>query len=222
MRTVEEVAQFQEGLLERGMSPLNAEWHAALYEACIPRSFWDVSSGWVEFNRRPFDRYVLRYCAKRKKVRKHGYGLVFCGDNGSGKTTFVSFVLTQMLRRGQSVYYTTLGQLDLDIKRGFRDSAIERRLDELLSSDFLAIDEVGKEHFRADSYLMGRFELLLKTRYDDSDPTLLATNLDYNVLCEHYGPSITSILEGKFVRVILEPGDCRSLGRQRVKKDLGI
>jgi DNA replication protein DnaC len=197
-------------------------YYSSCYESCIPRSMWDVSSDTIAHNLPVFRKIVLKYCAKRKKVQKLGWGLMFTGDNGTGKTTFISFVLSQMIRRGCSAYYTTLSQLDKDIKSGFGDKVAERRLDHFLDSDFLAIDELGKEHYKADSFINMRLEMLLKQRCDDGDPTLLGTNLDYNGFCEMYGPSIASIVDGKYVKATMVGGDFRKIQSARVHKELGL
>jgi DNA replication protein DnaC len=153
---------------------------------------------------------------------RSGYGLLFTGDNGVGKTCFISYILTQMIKRGCSVYYTTLPQLDKDIKRGFNDKEADRRLEQYLGSDFVAVDEIGKEHFKAESFLNTQFELLLKTRHDDGDPTILASNMDYKALAEMYGPSIASMWDGRYVLVPMESGDFRKMLQARTRKDLGI
>jgi DNA replication protein DnaC len=147
---------------------------------------------------------------------------LFHGDNGVGKTMFMAYVLTQMIRRGNTAYYTTLAQLDVDIKRGFKVADAETRLDELLSSDFVAIDEIGKEHYRADSYLNTRLELLMKQRYDDGEPLLMGTNLDFRTLSDMYGASMTSMWEGKYQQVLLESGDFRRSIPARMRKDMGF
>lgn len=197
-------------------------YYSNCYEACLPRTMWGVSSDSITHNLPVFRKIVLKYCAKRKRVQKSGYGLMFTGDNGTGKTTFISFILSQMIRRGCSAYYTTLGQLDKDIKSGFGDKALERRLDRYLDSDFLAIDELGKEHYKSDSFINMRLEMLLKQRCDDGDPTLLGTNLDYSGFCEMYGPSISSITDGKYLKAAMVGGDFRKIQSARISKELGI
>lgn len=222
MRTLDELERFGVQLISESDDPLEVSYYTSCYEACIPKLFWDVERAHVSHNKAVFDRVVAKYCAKRKKAMKNGYGLLFTGDNGVGKTMFISYILTQMIKRGCSVYYTTLPQLDIDIKRGFNDREMDKRLTQYLGSDFIAVDEIGKEHFKSESYLNTRFELLLKTRHDDGDPTLLASNMDYRALCDMYGPSITSMWDGRYVPVAMESGDFRKTLHARAKTDLGI
>jgi len=223
MRTPEQVSIFQASMAERfGDDDTRALYYTRCYEACIPKTFWNVGSGDIKYNRAAFDACVLKYTARMKVAMVRGYSLLFSGDNGAGKTIFMSFVLTQALRRGRTAYYTTLAQLDADIKRGFHSPDSDRRLAFLLDSDFVAIDELGKEHYKADSWLTTQLELLLKRRYDDGDPVLLATNLSYAALTKMYGSSIESMLEGKYTVVPLEAGDFRKAAKARMKKELGI
>ena len=223
MRTSEQVASFHTSMVERfGDDDASVNYHTACYEACIPKTFWNVTSANVKYNEAAFKQCVLKYTARMSVALRRGYSLLFTGDNGSGKTIFTSFVLTQALRRGHSAYYTTLAQLDADIKRGFHDPAADKRLSSLLDSDFVAIDEMGKEHFKADSWLLTQLELLLKRRYDDGDPMVLSTNLEYGALTKMYGASIESMLEGKYVTVALEAGDYRKMAKARMGQELGI
>ncbi len=223
MRTADELERFNVQLAQEvGDNELLLGYYQQCYEACIPKLFWDVESDHVTHNKGVFAKIVRKYCARRKRALRNGYGLLFVGDNGVGKTMFISYILTQMIKRGNSVYYTSLPQLDIDIKRGFNDRDAERRLSQYVSSDFVAIDEIGKEHFKSDSYLNMRFELLLKTRHDDGDPTLLASNMDYRALCDMYGASIESMLEGRYVTTSMASGDFRKTIQAKAKRDLGI
>ena len=224
MRSAADVERFRLGL-EQDLPEDQADrlaYYTACYEACIPRLFWEVSSEKVTHNHAVFRKVVLNYCKKRKRVLKHGYSLLFMGDNGAGKTMFLSFVLSQMIKRGCSAYYTTFAQFDIDIKKGFGDKDAERRLEELMDSDFVAIDEIGKEHYKSDSYLNTRFEHLMKTRYDDGSPMIMATNLDYEKLSNVYGPSIASMWEGRYLKATFESGDFRKTAQARMKKALGV
>lgn len=197
-------------------------FYTSCYEAGIPKLFWDVTSADIKYNRQAFQGVVLKYCSKMKVALRRGYSLLFTGDNGTGKTIFTSFVLTQALRRGRSAYYTTLGRLDADLKRGFRDAKADQRLQFLLEADFLAIDEVGKEHYRADSWMTAQLEDILKHRYDNGEPVLMSTNLAYDAVVAMYGPTVESMLEGKYTRVALEAGNFRKTSASRMKQELGI
>lgn len=186
------------------------ELTSRLYEACVPRDFWHIKATEVNHNTEAFKQIVIPYCRKIKVARANGYGLLFLGDNGVGKTMFVNYVLLCALRKGLSIYYTTLPRLDANIKQSFNEPIVGERLRWMLTSDFVAIDEMGKEKFKkGDSYIRTQIELILKERYDERMPTLIATNTDLNGLNGMYGSTLTSMLFGKYKMITMDPGDYR-------------
>lgn len=193
------------------------------YEACVPKDFWHVEDMEIEHNRDALETRIIPYCESFRRVRFRGYGLFLRGANGVGKTTFVSYVLMRAIRFGWTSYYTTLPQLDYDIKIGFDDSEARRRLEWYLGSDFVAIDEVAKERFKGgsgDSYTRMQVERILKQRYDNSAPVILATNAEMEDIEAAYGRSIASVISGKYVEVMLDEGDQRARTRERMEKAL--
>lgn len=218
MRTARQVERF-EGRLE-GLGPDEARFKMHCYIACIPRDFWNVFGESVNHNEDTFNSVIVPYTRRHRKARRYGYGLMLMGDNGSGKSMFISYALTQAIYRGYTVYYTTMAQLALDLSRGFHDHEFGREHEELLKSDFLAIDELGKEHDRAE-FLQKRLEHILKSRYDDHDPTLLGTNLSYKDFCEQYYSTIKSMVDGKYQKAILEPGDFRKATAAKMRSRMG-
>jgi len=106
---------------------------------------------------------------------------------------------------------------------GMDDKEAKRRLDWLLTSDFLAIDEMGKEKRKTKNgslFVNVQMERILKQRYDDSMPVLLATNMDHGALAGSYGSTVMSIIDGKYQTVAMEPGDCRKKMAEKMTKDM--
>lgn len=199
------------------------ELKVAAYEAGIPRDFWFVKEEDVSHNVEIFKELIMPYCAKLKKARVKGYGLLCLGDNGVGKTMFLSYVLARALRRGFTAFYTSLPELDYELKRGFRDKTLTDRLHWYLTSDFVVIDEMGKEQFKkGDSWIRLQVERILKQRFDESLPTLIATNTQEKELEATYGATLTSIFDGKYTPAQFESGDFRVHLRDRMAKDLGL
>jgi len=193
------------------------------FEACVPRDFWKVTPDDIKFNRKAFENKVRPYCDRLRVARTKGYGLLLLGDNGVGKSIMCSYVLMRVIAIGFTAYYTTLPRLDYELKRGFRDKEVADRLREMLTSDFLALDEMGKEQFKSgDSYIRTQVERVLKDRYDDGMPTLIATNASISNLRKIYGATLESILVGKYQVVVLESGDYRKHMRERMERDLGL
>jgi DNA replication protein DnaC len=223
MRTTEQAMAFRADMLEKYIQePERGEYYADCYEACIPRTFWDVTSEQVHYNKDEFQNIILKYTSKLKVAMRHGYSLLLTGDNGAGKTMFMSFIETQALRRGWSAYYTTLTELDANLKRGFNDREADRRLQMMLDSDILAIDEVGKEYYKSDSWLITQLERILKSRFDNGEAMLLGTNVAYADLLGMYGSSIESMLEGKYHVVPLSAGDYRKTMKARMAQRMGL
>ena len=192
------------------------------YESCIPQDFWWINDDDIDHNKDIFENTVKVYVKNINKALNGGYGLLFIGDNGVGKTYFISYVLMEAIKKGRSTYFTTMPDLDYNIKRGFKDQAIERRLRLMLTSDFLAIDELGKERSKSNNdYMDSQIERIIKGRLDDNQPMLLATNMDLETLEKAYGPTVSSILLGKFQAIMMEPGDYRARLRDRMVREMG-
>lgn len=200
------------------------ETAVAAYEACVPMDFWNIKPKDVKHNVEVFRGLVVKYVKNFRKAFTRGYGVVLCGPNGAGKSYFISYILMQAIRVGRTAYYTTLPDLYYYIKKGFDDKKIEQRLDWMLTSDIVAIDEMGKEQRVRDqdsSYINGEIERILKRRYDDTQPTLLGTNMGYSQLTKFYGETIASMLHGKYKAAQLQPGDYRKQMALRMDKDMG-
>lgn len=220
MRTDSEVLSF---IMDKkyNMKDPKHRYDVALYRGCVPSIHWYIRSEDVVHNTDIFQSVVLKYKNKLHKAYENGYGLLFVGDNGNGKTMFGCYVLGRAVRVGYKVYYTTLSDLDYDIKSGFDKPATAELLQYCLNADFLFIDELGKEHFTEKGYLNTRLEALLKNRYDNAFPTLLASNLGEKDLFELYGPTIASMLTGKYKTVEMLGGDYRARKAKDMVKDMG-
>lgn len=237
MRTEEQVkdytAEARAEFLDRckkcgGLDVTHTCWDAynlalRMFESCIPRDFWRYTPDDVHSNVEQFQQLVAPYIDRLSKALKGGYGLMLLGDNGVGKTMFMCLVMAEAIRRGFSTYYTTLLDLDHHIKRGFNKPSIQDRLDWYLTSDFVALDELGKEQFKAgDSFARTQVERILKRRFDDSMPTLIATNASLDELEGIYGATLSSILTGKYTVVQMDPGDYREQLAARMRQDMDL
>jgi len=193
-----------------------------MYEACIPKDFWGVSTEQVQHNTDVFNESILPYTQQLRRARAKGYGLMLLGDNGVGKTMFLCYVLVQAIEQGFTAYYTSMPKFDWQVKRSFDSPEDAERLNYMLTSDFVVIDELAKERTKAgDNYMRLSLERVLKERFDNSLPTLVAANANMKTLEALYGSTLTSIFVGKYRIITMEPGDFREQLRGRMNKDMG-
>lgn len=236
MRTVEEYEDFRSRAYYKyvakckvcGGKSSDCECHVkfdiacAAYEACIPQDFWYIKPEDVKHNKEIFTQVIQQYTSKLTTALKRGYGLIFQGDNGVGKTYFISYILMEAIKRGRTAYYTTMPDLDFNIKRGFDDNDLAERLQWMLTSDFLAIDEMGKERAKSSNkYMDGQVERILKRRLDDSNPLILATNMGIDEMKKAYGATVGSMLSGKFQALTMAPGDFREIVHDKMQTEMG-
>lgn len=190
------------------------------YKACIPGRFWNINLQDFEYSKQAIKKYIIPYSNNLLNAVRDGYGLCLVGDNGSGKTAMLCYVLCRAVESGYSGYYTTVSQMEYDFKRGFSDNSYADHLEEMLQSHFLCIDELLKEKYKdTDSWMRTQLERILKSRNDNKQPTLLASNKDIND--KDYGATLTSIISGCFEKVVLEPGDYRPKQREQMRKAMG-
>lgn len=193
------------------------------YEACIPQDFWYTKTSDVTVNTENFKKYVKKYVVKLGVAHRKGYGLVFTGSNGVGKTTFLSYIGANAIRKGRTSYYSTVPELDHDLKKGFDDTHAKFRLEVMLTSDFLLLDEMNKETFKdieKPTWFKTQLERILKKRFDENKPVLMATNATPSQLIATYGPTFASMLSGKYRVVVMTPGDIRPMLSKKMLKEM--
>ncbi len=203
-------------------------YEARCFEACIPESFWWADRSDVHYNCEIFDDLIVGYVRNVPEAHRSGAGLFLYGTNGCGKSMFLSYILTRIARSGKfSCYYTTMPQLAKDISSTWNDRTGEaaRRLAYYQSSDFVVIDELGKDSKNklGDSHARQELERWSKERFDKVQPTLWASNVapsDLEVDPERggYGETIISVIEGRCNVAGMEPGDFR---KDRLRTDIG-
>ena len=201
------------------------------FEACIPKKFWNITREDVIHNEEIFDEVIAKYCEpdRLRVAGNEGFGLYLTGENGCGKTMFLSYILMHIIKNTRaSAYYTTALQLDHDLKLGFKDVTSQHRLERYMTSHFVVIDEVGKETFRkGDSFNRREFEYWLRAREERSYPTFLASNLELKAIRRSvedggYGETIGSLIEGNMLEVTMEPGDMRKMKGANLRKKMGF
>lgn len=229
MRTEHEVNSFQRRTRAEVVSKCRCssvcdckekgEFLVKLYESCIPHDFWSLTSKEVKFNVESYNNVVKKYIKNLETALQNGYGVFFSGDNGVGKTTFISLILKAAINKSRTAYYTTLPDLLYDINKGFRDREVAHRIEYLLSSDFVAIDEIGKDKNKNKFFAAEfHFERILKNRFDAALPTLLASNMGPKEIKVAYGKSVYSMLIGKYQTIAMKEGDFRGELRKRMTK----
>lgn len=194
-----------------------------IYESCIPDSFCDIQPSDIKHNIEMFNRVIQKYVKNLKKAKENSYGLILSGNNGVGKTYFISYILKEVIKQGWHAYYTTLPNLDYNLKRSMGDRGLQDRLHKMLQSDFLAIDELGKEYRtgKEESWIVNRFSEIINERNYGGRPTLLASNLTIEKISELYGKSLKSKLKEKFIVVQINGSDYRNVKYEDMKKDMG-
>jgi len=192
-----------------------------LYKACVPKKFWFVPEDHITCDKRLSKSAIGFYAKNLNKVFKNGYGLFFCGLNGVGKTTSGAYILEHVIKKGRTVYYTTAVDLDRNFKRGFENKDLLKRINFMLSSDLIFLDEMGKESVsNKKTWINGEIGRFLKQRYDNGKPTILATNLGFNSFYNLYGSTVKSMISGRYRSVIFPTFDYRTIDNSKMVEDM--
>jgi DNA replication protein DnaC len=196
--------------ISEGLVPCSCRAHvlfiSAMVHGGVPKEFWNVEGFDIRHNHEAFER-AYKYCEKLKKAKAKGLGFVLYGSNGTGKTTFGTFVLAKAARARFTVGYILAEDY---IRSVFRDDSVVNWVGELERADFLFIDEMGKEYRKGEGgFDMTKLDILIRTRRSAMLPTIIATNLSRQGFEDRYGESIDSVLSDRNEWLAFEPGDAR-------------
>lgn len=157
--------------------------------AGIPREYWRLSLEDLSISQEDKE-FVRFYIDHFYEDRTGGFGILFFGSNGVGKTSLMCEIGKEALVSGYSVSYFT-AQSYLDMKR-----LNLPELQEIEDSDFLLVDEFDKVHIAKGSlYSVKMIEEFLRKVSISNNCLILCSNSDLDGIQNLYGDSIFSVLQ---------------------------
>ncbi len=143
--------------------------------------------------------------------------LIFYGNSGLGKTFLCSAIAKELLDKGKNVIYIsafTLFKIIEDEKFDRTDDIDSSEFfKNLLESELLIIDDLGTEF----STIISTSALfnIINTRFINSDPTIISTNLSPVEMTNQYSERIVSRIYGEYTVLKFFGDDIRILKRLR-------
>jgi DNA replication protein DnaC len=165
----------------------------------IPRKYRGVS-----FDRAPVTelspdvvRPVRAFCRNIDENLRHGRGLWFMGDVGTGKTTLAMLVSKEAIRRGHSVAVYSVPRLLAEIRDTYDTDSGERSyarlFAQLVEVDLLHLDDLGAE--KQTDWVLEQLYSLVNERYEQERSIVVTTNLiETNALEQQIGRRTVSRL----------------------------
>jgi DNA replication protein DnaC len=147
----------------------------------IPRKYRGVS-----FDRAPVTelspdvvRPVRAFCRNIEENVRHGRGLWFMGDVGTGKTTLAMIVSKEAIKRGLSVAIYSVPRLLAEIRDTYDAGTGERSyaalFAQLAAIDLLHLDDLGAE--KQTDWVLEQLYSLVNERYEQERSIVVTTNL---------------------------------------------
>lgn len=152
------------------------------------------------------------YTSNIHQMYKDRVNLCLYGANGTGKTLLASIVAKEAYKNRYRAMITTIQRLmDVTFKPNKTKEDIEF-LDDLKKSEFLILDELGKENFTRTGSNIALVEEYLRDSVTNNRVVIICSNLPLDGdggLYEQYGNSIKSLVSGSFVKFKFNEEDYR-------------
>lgn len=154
-----------------------------------------------------------------KDFDKSYENLFFYGRSGLGKTFLSNCIAKDLLDKGKLVIYQTCsGLIELLKQEKFdrMDEASKEKIDDIINSDLLIIDDMGTEYI-TDFSQIELFNVLNK-RLLSNKKMIISTNLSLENIMNTYSERITSRIFGNFTMYKFYGEDIRlRIGQQKRK-----
>ena len=183
-----------------------AAWAEKQQRAGIPERFRDRSldsyAATTEGQKAAL-QWATEYAHQFDEVLSSGRSMLFLGRPGTGKTHLGCAIGSYLLRKGASVYYSTVQRAMRRIKDTWNKESAELESDAIRAMsgpDLLILDEIGVQ-FGSDTEKNLTFDLL-NERYERMRPTLLLSNLAKEDVSRFLGERVMDRLREDGGRVI--------------------
>jgi hypothetical protein len=149
-----------------------------------------------------------------------GMGLLFHGTHGSGKTMLVTILIKQLLAEGVDGYFTTFTNLLDNFASGWRDDNNRKWFDKRVrNAPLLVIDDIGKENKNLNNMASNAVDGVLRSRVQNSLPTIITTNLSLSEFERSYSSGVMSLVSETSLTHEFTGDDWRPNQRERNQKE---
>lgn len=142
--------------------------------------------------------YAEKVVANPKKLAS---GLYIYGQYGTGKTYFLSALANELAQKDVKSIIVFMPDLSRNLKNAMAENLLESRVNLLKNVDVLMLDDLGGE--MVSSWL--RDEIIapiIQYRMLNNKPIFITSNLDYNLLREHFSSTKDDINNIKSNRIL--------------------
>lgn len=159
---------------------------------------------------------IEKYTDHIAEFYRQGMGLYLSGDIGTGKTMLSNLVMKWLVHQGYTCFATTFSQMIEMYTAGWTDrdekAWFQRKF---LNSQFLLLDDIGKERETKIALNETTFDAVLRQRVSNGRPTLITTNLDGKEIKEGYGSAILSLIHEQSLEKVVTGTDFRPKANER-------
>lgn len=191
-------------------------------EAAIPIKYRNFSLSSINQPESKLIVASINAYVKNLKVHKpKGRGIYLWGNTGNAKTALASIILIEALKQGYTAYFTDLIKCMEFVTDGWKDEAVKANFGiKVLQSQFLVIDDVGKEYKSKTGFTEAHFDMIFRERANNLLPTILTSNLAPTEIATDYGKRLFSIFSEHLIILETAGADYRRkvLAKQNEKE----
>lgn len=159
---------------------------------------------------------IKKYTDNIAEFSRQGMGLYLSGDIGTGKTMLANLVMKWLVHQGYTCFATTFAQMIEMYTAGWTDKDEKAWFQrKFLNSQFLLLDDIGKERDTKIALNETTFDAVLRQRVSNGRPTFITTNLTAGDLQDGYGASILSLIKEQSLEEIVAGQDYRPKANER-------
>ena len=172
-----------------------------------------------------------KYCELSNEMQLNNIGIYIYGDNSSGKTHLIACMCNSLVKQGKTCLFTSIPKILAKIQQSYSNKngmSQEQIIEEISSTQFLFLDDLGKEFLVANPKAEGVLLAILNARDTNGLPTIITSNYNIEQFAVKFGldKAIIERLNVISTRIFqLNGDDFRSKEldcKQNIAKKLGI